>query len=155
MGLSIEEQRNKIRSNRNQKPRRLTKQEKELRKDKKISYLKKKGEKYSKELLQNKTESEEIFCGVLDHNYIDYQEQVPIPYNHKILYIVDFLIDKIVVEVDGGYHNTDKQKKYDKVRSKHLRKLGYRIVRIKNEELLNNFHHVRNRLIKAGVPIRF
>jgi very-short-patch-repair endonuclease len=55
-------------------------------------------------------------------------------------YIVDFLINsktakkKIVVEIDGGYHNDPEQRKEDELREERLRKKGYEIVRIKNEE---------------------
>ena len=44
-------------------------------------------------------------------------------------YIVDFLCkdDGLIVEVDGGYHRTDEQKKRDAQRTLDLEKKGYKV----------------------------
>lgn len=52
--------------------------------------------------------------------------------------IVDFYIPsphKICIEIDGGYHDTKTQKKKDKYRDDYLRKRGFNVVRIKNEDV--------------------
>lgn len=53
-------------------------------------------------------------------------------------YFVDFcdVLNKIVIEVDGKYHNTDVQKKKDKLRTNDICKEGYKVYRITNEEIL-------------------
>ena len=55
-------------------------------------------------------------------------------------FVVDFYCPKLklAVEIDGEYHNSDSQKKYDKNREKYLEKFGITFVRIKNEEFLGN-----------------
>ncbi|MEO7524116.1 MAG: DUF559 domain-containing protein, partial [Ferruginibacter sp.] len=46
-------------------------------------------------------------------------------------FIIDFafLNEKLLVEVDGDYHNDEEQKKYDDSRSAYLSELGYRVIR--------------------------
>lgn len=53
------------------------------------------------------------------------------------IYFVDIFIKRfnIVIEVDGGYHNTPEQQEKDKVRDTLLGKLSIRVYRIKNEEV--------------------
>ena len=55
-------------------------------------------------------------------------------------FVIDFYCPKLklAVEIDGEYHNSDSQKKYDKNREKYLEKFGITFVRIKNEEFLGN-----------------
>jgi len=52
-------------------------------------------------------------------------------------FIVDFvcLEKKIIVEVDGGYHNTALQKELDELRTTILNQLGYQIIRFTNSEV--------------------
>lgn len=59
-------------------------------------------------------------------------------------YIVDFvcLELKLVIEIDGGYHDSKDQKEYDKSRTEILQSLGYNELRFKNEEVLNNLNSV-------------
>ena len=56
-------------------------------------------------------------------------------------YIADFacLIAKLVVEVDGGTHSTDRERAYDRARDAYLRERGWRVCRVSNEERLQKF----------------
>lgn len=53
-------------------------------------------------------------------------------------YIPDFvcLEKKLVVEIDGDYHNEDEQKKYDIARTAWLKENNYRLIRFTNEQVL-------------------
>ncbi|WP_418698153.1 SpoIID/LytB domain-containing protein [Bacteroides sp.] len=53
-------------------------------------------------------------------------------------YIADFisLERKLIIEIDGGYHNTSGQQVKDKDRTEHLEALGYHILRFTNEEVI-------------------
>lgn len=53
-------------------------------------------------------------------------------------YIVDFVIPerRLIVEVDGAYHSTEKQRAYDEKRAKYLESLGNTVVRFTNDEVL-------------------
>ena len=58
--------------------------------------------------------------------------------------IVDFvsLSKKLVVEVDGGYHNNPETQKLDKIKTDILNELGYKVIRFTNEEVLVNVDSV-------------
>lgn len=53
-------------------------------------------------------------------------------------YIVDFvcLTRKLVIEIDGKYHDTPKQQEEDATRSRNLETYGVRIIRFTNEQVL-------------------
>jgi len=58
---------------------------------------------------------------------------------HVILdYIADFICleKKLIIEVDGGYHNTLLQQEEDLVRTNRLQNNGFSIMRFTNEEVL-------------------
>ena len=63
-------------------------------------------------------------------------------------YIVDFLFrrSKVVVEIDGGYHNNENQKLADDIRTEWLKQMGYRVIRFTNEEVLFNEVDMINKL---------
>lgn len=53
-------------------------------------------------------------------------------------YFVDFcdITHKIVFEVDGGYHFEKEQMKKDKQKDKNLRRMGYKVFRITNAQII-------------------
>jgi very-short-patch-repair endonuclease len=63
-------------------------------------------------------------------------------------YIVDFVcIEKgLIVEVDGGYHNTAEQRKADANRSEELARIGFEVIRFSNEEVFLNINNVLKRI---------
>ena len=68
-------------------------------------------------------------------------------------YIADFvcLKKRLVIEIDGNYHNTMEQKEDDKVRSANLLQLGYDVMRFTNDSVLNDIQtviqHVEKKLL--------
>lgn len=56
------------------------------------------------------------------------------------MYIVDFVFMKqrIVVEIDGGYHLKPEQRIKDKFRTKALNHYGFKVVRFTNDDVLYN-----------------
>ena len=76
-------------------------------------------------------------------------------------YIVDFvsLKGKLVVEIDGGYHNTQEQQIEDNLRSQTLKDYGFSILRLKNEEVINDPEGVKDKVemalwLAAKAPLR-
>ncbi|MBR4729177.1 MAG: endonuclease domain-containing protein [Prevotella sp.] len=67
-------------------------------------------------------------------------------------YIADFIClpAKLVIEVDGGYHQEPQQQELDQQRTEFLVNKGYQVIRIKNEEISNDLNEVVMR-IKAEV----
>lgn len=66
-----------------------------------------------------------------------YRFQHPFFGNH---YFVDFALleDKIIIEVDGKSHNSKAAKDADAVRTTTLEKLGWTVVRCKNEDAVRD-----------------
>ena len=59
-------------------------------------------------------------------------------------YIADFYSPSanLIIEVDGGYHQTDEQQTLDEIREEKLKKQGYRILRFTNEQVLFDIDRV-------------
>ncbi|HEV8284422.1 MAG TPA: chorismate synthase [Chitinophagaceae bacterium] len=97
---------------------------------------------YAKENRQNPTKAEELLWQELRNRKI---KNSKFRRQHAIEgYIADFvcLEQKLVVEVDGGYHNEEDQKKLDDFRTKTLQKNGYRLIRFTNEDVLQKLDWV-------------
>ena len=98
----------------------------------------------ARHLRQEQTPAEEFLWEVLRNRQFEdlkFRRQHPIKN-----YIVDFCCLEImlIVELDGGYHNTIDQKEKDELRDIHLRQLGYRVLRYKNNIALNNHTIILN-----------
>lgn len=65
-------------------------------------------------------------------------------------FIVDFIcIEKrLIIEVDGKYHNTKEQKEADNLRIKILNELGFKVIRFTNEEVIGNIENTINSIIE-------
>jgi very-short-patch-repair endonuclease len=55
-------------------------------------------------------------------------------------YVVDFvaLSGKLIIEVDGATHSTTAEIAYDERRTRHLEALGFRLVRVSNQDVREN-----------------
>ena len=65
-------------------------------------------------------------------------------------FIVDFCCrkKKIIIEVDGGIHDKEEVKRKDLTRSRVLKSFGYKILRFKNFQVLNNPEEVAKEIKK-------
>jgi very-short-patch-repair endonuclease len=94
-------------------------------------------DKFRKDLVSKATKSELVFRKFLNDNMIAHEFQkiihVSVDCKQKF-YIADFYFKRynIIVELDGGYHYTDGQKIKDDLRSMHLRRAGYFVLRFDN-----------------------
>lgn len=61
-------------------------------------------------------------------------------------YILDFYCadNKLAIEADGGQHFEDDAIKHDKTREEELKKLGIKVLRFNNNDILNNIEGVYN-----------
>ena len=68
-------------------------------------------------------------------------------------YIVDFYCPalKLVIEVDGGYHECAEQAQKDAMRDEKLQKLELTVVRVSNEQVLEQWQAVMTQ-IKGFLP---
>lgn len=98
---------------------------------------------WAKEMRSKPTEAESILRDYVRANNL----------GHKFLFqyiigqfIVDFLCPdcKLIIEVDGGYHSEPMQLCDDELRTQMLEKLGYRVLRFTNEQVLCDIDNVIN-----------
>ena len=54
---------------------------------------------------------------------------------------------KLVIEIDGGTHSTPSEGKADAMRNAKLMELGYRIFRVRNDEIYDNIDGVLESLL--------
>ena len=96
---------------------------------------------------QNATEAEIIMWDVLRNRQIgDYKFRR----QHPVAgFIPDFvcLEKKLIIEIDGGYHNTKEQEVYDSLRTQWLNEYKYHIIRFSNDEVLNNTESVKEKIL--------
>lgn len=95
----------------------------------------------ARENRKNPTEAENALWQSLRNKNIGYKFRR----QHLIdRFIVDFVCfeKSLIVEVDGGYHNTPEQKEYDEQRTKSLEELGYHVIRFSNEEVITDIDEV-------------
>ena len=90
---------------------------------------------------KNMTEAESIFWSLVKGSLIGQR-----CLRQHIIgdYIVDFLFrkSKVIVEIDGGYHFTEKQQKEDALRTEWLEGQGYKVIRFTNERILCDIDNV-------------
>jgi very-short-patch-repair endonuclease len=79
-------------------------------------------------------------------NGLKFRRQHPID-----IFIADFYCHekKLIVELDGGIHDTNEQKDYDDGRSFELEEKGFKILRFRNEEVTNGIDQVLIKIIEA------
>ena len=66
-------------------------------------------------------------------------------------YVVDFYCHraKLVIELDGGIHEVEEVKRSDQERENHLRALGLKVLRFKNEYILSNLSSVLEKIAET------
>ena len=59
-------------------------------------------------------------------------------------YIVDFIClkQKLIIEIDGGYHQETTQQTEDKTRQNWLESMGYKVLRFTNEDIFHDIESV-------------
>jgi very-short-patch-repair endonuclease len=89
---------------------------------------------YAKENRREMTIAEKILWEELRNKQTGYKFRKQHPIGD---YIADFICieKKLVVEVDGGYHNIIEQHQDDMVRTIDIEKMGYSVIRFTNEEV--------------------
>jgi ATP-dependent DNA helicase RecG len=87
------------------------------------------------------TEAEKILWEALRTKKIGFK----IRRQHIIdMFIADFvcLEKNLIIEVDGGYHNSAEQVEADNLRTQILNEIGFKVIRFTNEQVINNLNFV-------------
>jgi very-short-patch-repair endonuclease len=97
-------------------------------------------------LRRNMTKEENLLWERLKdrtHFKVKFRRQHPIN-----IYIADFYCHplKLVIEVDGGYHLSEEQQKFDRERERDLQLFGINVIRFTNFEITNNMEKVINKI---------
>ena len=106
-----------------------------------------------KENKKNSTQAESILWENLRNKNIKYKFRR----QHIIdIFIADFvcLEKKLIIEVDGGYHNTLEQREADELRTQILNEIGFKVIRFTNEQVIGDIDNVINKIntILASLP---
>lgn len=106
-----------------------------------------------KENKKNSTQAESILWENLRNKNIKYKFRR----QHIIdIFIADFvcLEKKLIIEVDGGYHNTLEQREVDELRTQILNEIGFKVIRFTNEQVIGDIDNVINKIntILASLP---
>ena len=97
-------------------------------------------------LRKNLTSQERILWQLFrNHNFYGYEIRRQSPIGK---YIVDFVCreKKIIIEIDGGQHNTPDNILADEQRTKYLEAKGYKVIRFWNNEIIKNIDGVYQKL---------
>ena len=101
--------------------------------------------RYARENRNRSTESEEILWELLR------AKQLGVPFKRQHIrgdYIADFvcLPAKLIVEIDGGYHQLPEQQMSDEQRTEWLQRRGYKVLRFTNEEIIADTNNVLEKI---------
>ena len=78
-----------------------------------------------------------------------FRRQVPID-----RFIVDFacLSERLIIEIDGGTHSTDEERRKDAEREAYLESQGFRVVRFWNGDVFENLNGVMDSIMATLPP---
>ena len=101
---------------------------------------------YAKKNRANPTEAESLMWRYLN------REDTGLKWRRQHIigdYIADFvcLSERLIIEIDGGYHFEREQEKEDAVRSHTLEAMGFKVIRFSNEEVFEDIDYVLQRLL--------
>ena len=100
----------------------------------------------ARELRKNMTSQERMLWAILKNkSFYGYKFRRQYPIGN---YIVDFICcsEKIVIEIDGGQHNSLENIEYDKQRTCYLESQGYKVLRFWNNDINDNISGVYKKL---------
>lgn len=105
----------------------------------------------AKILRQNLTNTEKMLWNELKNKKLNVKFRRQHPISH---YVVDFYCHqfRLVIEIDGDYHQKASQKIEDEDRQKDLCSFGLNVIRFTDEQVINNLGEVLLEIKKAISP---
>ena len=99
-----------------------------------------------KEVRKSMTEAKEKLWKQIRNNKLKglkFRRQHPLD-----IFMADFYCHerKLIIELDGGIHDTSEQIEYDEGRTAELEEKGFKILRFKNDEVLNDINRVLEKI---------
>jgi very-short-patch-repair endonuclease len=104
------------------------------------------GRQRARNLRNNMTKAEWKLWGYIRNKQLDIRFRRQHPIDN---YIVDFIALKtgLIIERDGAQHYESRIEENDKIRNRYLEKLGLRVIRFNNYEVLTNIDGVIAKII--------
>ena len=104
---------------------------------------------FAKHLRHNETKAEKLLWEKLRNKQVlnmRFKRQHPILY-----FIADFYCHqaKLIIELDGGVHNSDEQYQYDQSRDDELAKVNLRVLRFRNDDVFENIEAVLTKITEV------
>ena len=99
----------------------------------------------AEELRNKMTYAEELLWNYLKTNEWGYKFRRQHP---LFMYVADFYCHKLklLIEIDGSIHELEEVKRNDAIRENHLKNLGLKVIRFKNEDVTNHLEIVLNQI---------
>lgn len=113
----------------------------------KVRGMKRKNVPFSRRLRRHQTNAEKILWYKIRNRQV---KEIKFRRQYAIgNFIVDFISieKKLIVELDGGDHNKEINKIYDKKRTEYLESFGYTVIRFWNSEVFNNIEEVLDTIL--------
>lgn len=105
---------------------------------------------YARALRKNQTKAEQfLWTELRNRNFLGYKFRRQHPIGNS--YIVDFYCAKkrLIIEIDGAIHDELCVKENDEDREEFLKNLGYKVIRIRNDEVFDQLEKVVEKIEKA------
>jgi very-short-patch-repair endonuclease len=104
------------------------------------------GRQRARNLRNNMTKAEWKLWGYIRNKQLDIRFRRQHPIGN---YIVDFIALKIglIIEIDGAQHYESRKEENDKIRTRYLERLGLKVIRFNNYEVLTNIDGVLAKII--------
>ena len=96
--------------------------------------------------LENPSAPERQFQAMLDEHGLPYEREVMVKTDEGHIYLIDFVIDGIAIEVNGWPHQFEDKKARDRIKACAIIKAGYKLLVVPAENLQEIFMHLRNRI---------
>ena len=100
---------------------------------------------FAKKNRKNQTDAESVIWGCLKSRQLG----VTFRRQHVIgRFIADFscVVLKLIIEIDGGYHQLPEQQVSDQERTEWLKLQGFTVIRFTNEEIISDIDNVINKI---------
>jgi len=108
--------------------------------------------KYSRELRSSMTDAERLLWSKLRQKQINGLQF----YRQRIIgeYIVDFYCPKakLIIELDGSQHYTEKGLRSDRIRDKNLNSKELCVMRFSDRDIFENIDEIMERIFVAVIP---
>lgn len=112
-----------------------TKKERKTKSQMTYEWLVAKGREFAADLRKKATIHEKQFYKILKDLHYKFEFQVPIITGRKHLYIADFVINNLILEINGSQHYTPEGIKKDRLRARRLKREGYHVLNLTNKQV--------------------